>query len=64
VRRFFSKDIGPHDEIGDVSLVLERDEHDALGRARLLADEHQPGEFDQRPSFVVRSSPHVIIRAL
>ena len=41
--------LGPDDEIGDVGLVLERDEHHTLGRTRLLADEHDSGEFDVAP---------------
>ena len=38
--------VGPDHEVGDVGLVLQRDEHDALGRARLLADQHQAGKID------------------
>jgi hypothetical protein len=49
-----ASNIGPHDEVGDVGLVLERDEHDALGRAGLLADEHDAGELDPAPVLDVR----------
>jgi len=34
------EDIGPDNEIGDIGLVLERDEHDALGGTGVLADFH------------------------
>ena len=36
--------VGPDDEVGDPGLVLERDEAHALGAARPLADQHQPGD--------------------
>ena len=32
----------PNDQVRDVRLVLERDEQDAIGRARPLAHEHEP----------------------
>ena len=35
--------VGPDDEVGDPGLVLERDEDDALGASRPLADQHQAG---------------------
>src|SRR6202012_3779894 len=34
------KDFRPHDEIGVGGFVFERDEHDALGRARHLPHQH------------------------
>ena len=34
--------VGPDDEVGDPGLVLDGDEHHALGAARPLADQHQP----------------------
>src|SRR3546814_21117567 len=43
------ENLGPDDEIRDMGLVLERDEHDALGRSRLLAHEHDAGEIDPAP---------------
>ena len=36
--------VGPDDEVGDPGFVLEGDEHHALGAARPLADQHQPGD--------------------
>ena len=38
------EDVGPDDEVGDPGLVLDGDEHHALGAARPLADQHQPGD--------------------
>src|SRR3546814_11052305 len=43
------ENLGPDDEIRDMGLVLERDEHDALGRSRLLAHEHDAGAIDPAP---------------
>ena len=40
------EDFRPDDDVGDVGLVLERHEDDAVGGARLLADEHEPGDGD------------------
>ena len=37
------EEIGPDDEIGDIGLILERDEHGALGGSRLLAQEDEAG---------------------
>src|SRR3954453_5826975 len=36
--------VGPDDEVGDSGLILDGDEDDALGAARPLADQHQPGQ--------------------
>ena len=36
----FAKRVGPDDEIDNAALVFQRDEHDALGAARSLADEN------------------------
>ena len=35
---------GPDDQVGDAGLVLERDEDDAVGAARPLPDQHEPGD--------------------
>lgn len=40
------EDVGPYDQVRDFSLVLERDEHDALGGAWLLPDQHDAREVD------------------
>jgi hypothetical protein len=48
----FLEHLWPHDEIGDAGLVFERNEHDALGRARPLAHQHQAGGFE--PAAVAR----------
>ena len=44
--------VGPDDEIGDVGLVLQRDEHHPLRRSGLLTKQHQAGDVD--PSAVAR----------
>ena len=38
--------LGPEDQIGDPGLVLDRDKDDAVGAARALADEDEPGNRD------------------
>ena len=38
-------ELRPDHEIGDAGLVLQGDEDDALGRAGLLADQHQAGDL-------------------
>ena len=45
----FIAHLGPDDEIGDAGLILQGDEHDALGAARPLADEHEAGGFEPPP---------------
>ena len=35
------EDLEPDHDIGDAGLVLQRDEHDALGRSGALADQHE-----------------------
>ena len=42
----FLEDFGPDHEIGDGALVLERDEHHALGGPRPLADKDEAGDMD------------------
>src|SRR5207302_8172042 len=37
------EDGGPDDQIGDTRLVLDRDEHNTVGAARTLADQHNAG---------------------
>lgn len=37
---------GPDHDVGRAGLVLDGDEHDALGRARLLAHKHETGGVD------------------
>ena len=36
--------VGPHHQIGDPGLVLQRDEAHPLGAPRALPDQHQPGQ--------------------
>ena len=43
------EEIGPDDEIGDIGLILKRDEHGALGGAWLLPQENEAGEIDPSP---------------
>lgn len=43
------EDLLPDNDVGDARLVLERDEHDALGRAGSLSDEHDAGDVDSTP---------------
>src|SRR3546814_15430639 len=43
------ENLEPDDALRDMGPVLERDEHDALGRSRLLAHEHDAGEIDPAP---------------
>ena len=38
--------LGRDDGVGEAGLVLERDEHEALGGARALADDHDAGDAD------------------
>src|SRR5207302_738768 len=38
------EDRRPDDQIGDPGLVLERDENDAVGAARALPDQDEPGD--------------------
>ena len=45
-RRCCLEHLRPDDEIGDAGLVLDGDEHDALGRARPLADQHEAGGLE------------------
>ena len=43
-RRKRSSICGPDDQIGDPGLVLDGDEDDAVGTARTLPDQHDPGD--------------------
>ena len=47
----------PDNEIGDAGFVLDRDEHDALGRARPLSQENKAGDLDPAPV----SRPHGLV---
>ena len=42
------EDVAPDHRVGDAGLVLQGDEHHALGRARPLADQHQAADGDAR----------------
>src|SRR3954447_984329 len=46
----FFEYVGPYDEVGDAGLILDGDEHDALGAAGPLPDQHQPRD---RQAFAV-----------
>src|SRR3954451_19216981 len=49
--------VGPDDQVRDAALVLERDEDDALGAARSLADQDQAGD---RQPFAVADVPELV----
>ena len=38
------EDLRPDDQIGDPGLILDRDEHDTIGAARALTDQHNAGD--------------------
>ena len=39
----------PHDDVGDAGLVLEREEHESLGRPRPLTRDHHPRHAHDPP---------------
>ena len=41
-------DLGPHDQVDHAGLVLQQQEHDAVGGGRALAGDHQPGHATSR----------------
>ena len=45
----FLEHLRPDHQVGDAGLVLDRDEHDALGDAGPLADQHEAGRLQPAP---------------
>jgi len=65
IRRRRSNKVGQDDHVGQPGFILDGQEHGTLGRARLLAHEHEARVISQRPSGAdITSSQVTMLRAV